>query len=323
MDRAKTFLFIKSYVRSMRLYYAFITGIAGWIGVAFVRFLYPETTSILKSVIVLSVLFLSWGVNQIINDFLGLKEDRINAPHRPMVTGDLDARSALAVSLVLIAFSLLVTLGMSPWAAVPLVAGIVLNVAYEYAKGVPFLGNIIFGVMISMCTAYGYLAMSPDMSVIFTSSRMSVLFLVALMNGLMTYYTYFKDYAGDKASGKMTAVVLHGIEKSRKIAIIGSLSPSLVFAALKSMGYIEAPVNEVFIFLFIMTLFLQIWTGVLFYKYPTGPKAYYSLVTNFRACTCGQVMLIALFNKELALYLYIATYVFVGFLFNLHEDHKA
>jgi geranylgeranylglycerol-phosphate geranylgeranyltransferase len=99
--------------------------------------------------------------------------------------------------------------------------------------------------------------------------------------------------------------------------------PSVALVTLKGLGYMEAPWNNTFLFLFAVTLFLQIWTGVLFYKYPTGPKAYFSLATNFRACVCGQVMLIALFNPELALYLYIFAYVFIGFLFGLHGDHRS
>lgn len=31
--------FIKGYIKSMRLYYAFITGIAGWIGMAFYEYI--------------------------------------------------------------------------------------------------------------------------------------------------------------------------------------------------------------------------------------------------------------------------------------------
>ena len=88
------------------------------------------------------------------------------------------------------------------------------------------------------------------------------------------------------------------------------------------LGAFESTIKPTFIFLFVVTFFLQVWTGVLYHKYPTGPKAYFSLVTNFRACTCGQVMLIALFNPELALYLYVAAYVFIGFLFGLHGDHQ-
>ena len=315
--------FAWAYIRSMRLYYGFVTGIAGWIGVAFAWFVYPDLVCYLRGPIILTILFLSWGVNQIINDYLGLAEDRVNAPHRPMVNGKLNPKGALAVSGILIAVSLAATWLLAPWATVPLLLGIALNVAYEYAKGVPFLGNVVFGVMIAMCTAYGYLAVGPPLGEVFTRSRICVLFLVALMNGLMTYYTYFKDYHGDKAAGKRTAVVARGIERARVTAIVGSFLPSLALWTFMGLGWILSPVNDVFIFLFVMTFFLQVWTGVLYYKYPTGPKAYFSLKTNFRACTCGQVMLIALFNPTLALYLYIAAYVFVGFLFGLHEDPKA
>ncbi len=320
-DRATGFL--RAYVKSMRPYYAFVTGIAGWIGVAYARFIYPETTSMAVSAVALCILFLSWGINQIINDFLGLKEDRVNAPQRPMVTGELDAGRALALSGILLVLSVVVTYFLNPWALIPLLIGIALNILYEYAKGVPFLGNVVFGVMISMCTAFGFLATTKGHPIVFTSGRVSVLVLVAIMNGLMTYYTYFKDYAGDKAAGKVTAIVLQGIQKSRNLAIGGSFMPSVAFWVLFGLGAFESELNRGFLFLFATTLFLQVWTGVLYYRYPSGPKAYFSLVTNFRACTCGQVMLIALFNPELALYLYVAAYVFIGFLFGLHGDRQS
>jgi len=319
----RVWVFCRAYIQSMRPYYAFITGIAGWIGVSFARYLFPETVSLSGSAVILGILFLSWGTNQIINDYLGLEEDRINAPHRPMVTGLLNAKWALSLSFILIAFSALVTYFLSPWALIPLAAGLLLNVIYEYAKGVPFLGNVVFGVMISMCTAYGYLATNPELDEVFTVPRLSVLALVALMNGLMTYYTYFKDYAGDRAAGKKTAVVFQGIRKSRFTAIVGSFLPSIVLWLMIAAGAIISPLNATFLFLFVLTFFLQVWTGILYYLHPSGPKAYFSMVTNLRACTCGQVMIIALFNPELALYLYIAAYIFIGFLFDLHKDHQS
>lgn len=327
LDRLKAIrslaTFLVAYVKSMRLYYAFITGIAGWIGVGFARYLFPESISTLRAAIILVILFMAWGINQIVNDFLGLKEDRINAPQRPMVTGELHLGAALSLSGLLLCLCLAVTWFLAPLALIPLIMGVLLNVAYEYAKGIPILGNIIFGIMIATCTAYGYLATTPEQGINFTPSRNSVLLLVALMNALMTYYTYFKDYRGDQAAGKITAVVWQGIRGSRITALVVSPIPSIALALLMWADMIVAPANNVFNFLFVVTLFIQIWTGVLYYLYPTGAKAYYSLVTNFRACTCGQVTLIALFNQELALYLYIASYVFIGFLFDLHRNRNA
>lgn len=323
--------FFKAYIKSMRLYYAFVTGIAGWIGTAFYEYiahspfqtveLVPTTE---KKAVILIMLFLSWGVNQIINDYLGLKEDRINAPHRPMVTGELNPRKALALTGVVLIITLSITyFYLEPIALIPAILGIGLNVLYEYAKGHGIFGNIVFGLMISTCTAFGFLAAGPTASPYFTSSRVSVLILVAVMNGLMTFYTYFKDYEGDKAADKRTLIVLLGLERSRYLAVISAFLPGLLFMLFYFNRFIEARVNTMFLILAGLTFFLELWTGYLYFKNPHGEKTYYSLAANFRACICGQATLIALFNTELAMLLFLVSYMFVGFLFDLHTDPKS
>lgn len=322
--------FFKAYLKSMRLYYAFITGISGWIGMAFYEYLAVEfhTVEIIpateKKAVILIMLFLSWGINQIVNDYLGLKEDRVNAPHRPMVTGELEPRKALLMTAFLWAVTLLVTFFyLEPIALIPAILGILLNILYEYAKGHGIAGNFVFGLMISMCAAFGFLAAGPTQAPYFTSSRVSVLILIIIMNGLMTFYTYFKDYKGDKAADKKTIIVQFGLEKSRKIAIVSSFIPAAAFAFFYFGNFIEARANNMFIILALLTFFLELWTGYLYYKNPKGRRTYFSLATNFRACTCGQATLIALFNTELAMMLFLVSYMFVGFLFDLHKNPKS
>lgn len=177
--------------------------------------------------------------------------------------------------------------------------------------------------MISMCGLFGFFASGP-MEIYFTKSRISALAFIAIINGLMTYYTYFKDFKGDKLAGKNTIVVKFGLEKNKYIAIVASFLPSVIFLS----GYFgfeafEIKLNDIFIILGGMTIFLQLWTGVLYYKNPEGEMTYYSLVTNFRACVSGQATIIALFNPVLGLILFLISYVFVGFLFNLHTNIKA
>jgi geranylgeranylglycerol-phosphate geranylgeranyltransferase len=315
----------------MRLYYSFVTGIAGWIGVAYYEHL--ATTPSLRTIevvppaerklLILVILFLSWGINQIINDYLGLTEDRINAPQRPMVTGELNPNAALGVSLVLLFCAGVITwVWLEPVALLFLAGGVLLNVAYEYAKGNGILGNIVFGLMITMAPLYGGYASGPTAGTVLQSNRVSVLLLVALMNGLMTYYTYFKDYRGDLLAGKRTLVVSLGLQTSRWLALTGAVVPTLVFGMLRFTGMHRTPLNNTFIILGLITVFLQLWTGVLYWKNPSGIKSYASLETNFRACTCGQATLIALFNPDLAIWLFIFSYVFVGFLFDLHRNPK-
>ncbi|MFC2100725.1 UbiA family prenyltransferase [Bacteroidota bacterium] len=338
-QKAGVFLFLKAYIKSMRLYYSFVTGIAGWVGVSFYQFIANSEgprgtsglfrtieipTSVEKQIVILIILFLAWGINQIVNDFLGYKEDRINAPMRPMVTGELPRLKALGLSLFLMICILFVTwFYLEPIAVIPLIIGALLNVIYEYAKGHGIWGNIVFGVMISMCGLFGFYASGP-MEIFFTKSRISALVFIAIINGLMTYYTYFKDYRGDKIAGKSTVVVKFGLERNKYISIAASFLPSILFC----IGYFgfeafQTKLNDIFIILGFMTVFLQVWTGVLYFNNPEGEMTYYSLVTNFRACTCGQATVIALFNPTLGLILFLISYVFVGFLFNIHTNIKA
>lgn len=323
----------------MRLYYSFVTGIAGWVGVAFYQFVATTegtlgtsdisrtievATPVGKQLLIIVILFLAWGINQIINDFLGYKEDRINAPDRPMVTGQLPRYKALALSVFLMLVVFIITIiYLEPVAIIPLVAGAILNVIYEYAKGHGLWGNISFGIMISLCGLFAFYASGP-MDIYITKSRLSALVFIAVINGLMTYYTYFKDYWGDKLAGKETIVVKFGLEKNKYIAIAASFLPSILFlVGYFGFGAFEIELNSIFIILGFMTIFLQVWTGVLYYKNPRGEMTYYSLVTNFRACTCGQTTVIALFNPQLGLILFLISYVFVGFLFNLNTNVKA
>ena len=323
--------FARAYVRSMRLYYSFVTGVAGWLGVAYYEYL--ATTPALKTIevvpppekklVILAILFLSWGVNQIVNDYLGLREDRINAPQRPMVTGELHPQWALAVSAALMSGAGAITwFYLQPIATVFLVGGVLLNIVYEYAKAHGLLANVVFGLMITMAPLYGGYASGPTAATVFQSNRISVLLLVLVLNALMTYYTYFKDYRGDLLAGKRTLVVALGLERSRWLAVGSAFIPTVLFAFLRLTGLHQSPLNNTFIILGLLTVFLQIWTGVLYWQNPAGVKAYASLETNFRACTCGQAALIGIFNPDLAIWLFIFSYIFVGFLFDLHRNPK-
>jgi geranylgeranylglycerol-phosphate geranylgeranyltransferase len=85
---------------------------------------------------------------------------------------------------------------------------------------------------------------------------------------------------------------------------------------------LDADLTPTFWILATITLFLELWTAYLYFNNPLGEKTYYSLATNFRACACGQATFIGMYNDQLALVLFLVTYIFVGFLFDLHKDTK-
>ena len=75
----------------MRLYYSFVTGITGWIGITCYEYGGGIHTladgvhapSMGRKLVVLALSFLGWGINQIVNDYLGLKEDGLTRPSDP------------------------------------------------------------------------------------------------------------------------------------------------------------------------------------------------------------------------------------------------
>lgn len=318
--------FLKEYVKSMRLYYSFVTGIAGWIGITCYEYsadLQASGTGARKLVI-LVLAFLGWGINQIVNDYLGLPEDRINAPQRPMVTGALNPQKALLLSSFLILGSAVITwLCLEPIAIVFLLAGVMLNVLYEKAKGYGVWGNIVFGLMICMVTLYSFFAMGPVHGFLWLSRILPVLALLCTINGLMTLYTYFKDYSGDRRTGKRTLIVIWGIKRSRIWAFAGAFLPLSVFVLLKVADRLPIHIGGEFMLLGSLALALQIWTGALFYLKPVGKATYTSLGVNFKACVCAEAALLSLFDPLLGVQLFVISYFAVTFLFFLHKNAKA
>ena len=315
-----------NYIKSMRLYYAFITGISGWVGVAFYQFLFPGAVPPFRAALILGLLFLSWGFNQIINDILGLKEDRINAPKRPLVTGALPLRPALGITGAGLGFTLCLAWALNPLSVVPALAGILLNVLYEYAKRRSLWGNAVFGIMIAMCPVFGFLAAGPAPEPLVTGNRLSVLALVALLNAVMTFYTYFKDYEGDKQARVLTFVVKHGIPKARVAGMAFAFAFALICAGLVIGGALpmsDILFREEFLFICAVTVFLHIWTGWLFFRDPVGPRTYFNLVVNIQACTAGNCALLAIFNAGLALYLLVVSYILIEFFFTMYRDARA
>ncbi len=324
--------FIKAYIKSMRLYYSFITGMAGLVGISYYQFMayhseysaVYEPTPMPELILILVILFLSWGINQIYNDYLGLEEDRINAPERPMVTGELNSKLAVAVSTFLMIVAFFITwIFLEKLAIIPLVLGVFLNIIYEYAKGHGVWGNIIFGLMISACTMFGFFAAGPVDLATFDPGPVLLLLFVALINGLMTFYTYFKDYTGDKAAGKKTLIVKFGLEKSQKISFLASFLPLTVFIIVYfGFNSWDFSLNGIFIELGLLSTGLQIWTGYLFFINPKGELAYFSLAMNFRACACSESAIIALFNPALGVLLFLMSFFLIGLLFNFHSNIK-
>lgn len=318
--------FLKYYLISMRLHFGFITGMGGYLGITYFEFSEQLVLPLEKKVFALAVLFLSYGINQIINDYTGIEEDRINAPNRPMVCGKLAPKPALWLSLILMAVVGVVTLFIAPYALIPVIAGVAINYLYEYAKSISILGNIFFGLSMMSCPIYGYLIGGPQHIAELPFEQISmIILLLSYTTGLMTYYTYFKDYLGDKQAGKLTYIVRHGVEKSKAHGIFYTILPMLILGLcfVFKLFPLDLICNATFIFLLLITIILLLWNALLYYRFPHPPLAFFQQRENIQACVQSIILPIAVYAPESALMASIISYIGIEIIFNLHRDAEA
>ena len=288
--------FLKHYIKSMRLYYGFVTLTCGWAGVAAYQF--NHYVNIFDKITVLTIMFVGWGINQIINDYMGLKEDKINAPERPMVSGKLKPIPALSLSLFVILIAVGWSLFKNPLSLIPLLCGVLMNIVYSYAKGYGILGNITFGLSISSCMVYSYAVLGGSLHTFFIDKVTLIPFLfIVFLNMIMTYYTYFKDYEGDKQAEKNTLVVQLGLKRASFLGLFLSVIPFLMFSFAGSynlpfIGNINKPM---FVTSYIIASLLFVFTGFLYYRKNTGDNTYFNLKYNFAALSACQAAVVSFY----------------------------
>ena len=254
--------FVYYYLRSMRLYYGFVTGTTTLVG----SLASGHTLAEGRTWLLFAMGFLAWGFNQIFSDWCDRKEDAINAPHRPMVTGALKPAPAFAVSLVGLGAIAVVGFLLSPWTLVFLGIGGALNIAYSLLKRVPVLNCLVYACAISCCAAFGWVGATgclPVSAVETQSMLKELILLVAPVHFLMCHNSYYKDVVGDRAAGVRTL---------QTICLSLSFVVSLValFLILGELFYLVVatlmfPTAAMPIFLIVLVLtilfFVALWKG--------------------------------------------------------------
>ena len=124
-----------------------------------------------------------------------MKEDRVNAPHRPSYSGELGKKNAVIITLALFLLGAIVTYFLNPAALILYLSGFAFNVLYEYKiQGIPIAGNFWFGLMIALAPLYGALAVSDQgiSSVIANKNLLFITLLVALSSSALCYLHLFQ-----------------------------------------------------------------------------------------------------------------------------------
>ena len=201
--------FLYFYLRSMRLYYGFVTATTVLAGLYYWHWFgfradatWRPTGWTLHDAALLAMGFFAWGFNQIFSDWCDRKEDAINAPHRPMVTGALKPLPAFAVSAAgLVAIALAGYL-MSPWTLAFLALGGALNIAYSLLKRVPVLNCLVYACAISCCALFAIAGMGNRCPTLGEFGFVAA--WIMPVHFLMCHNSYYKDVKGDREAGVRT-----------------------------------------------------------------------------------------------------------------------
>jgi 4-hydroxybenzoate polyprenyltransferase len=204
--------FLRGYVITMRPYLMFISGITGIAGMSF-----APGRSAASTLLISLASFLSYGFGQALTDCFQTDTDALSAPYRPLTRGLISKKHVLAVSLLGLAWCVVVMTVLSP---LNIILGTLAGAGlwtYTYFKrrwwGGPWYNAWIVAVLCAMA----FLAGGGDAAALF--SRYGCL-LLAVFFGYANFVLigYFKDIEADRSTGYNTLPVLFG----RKVSAYAS-----------------------------------------------------------------------------------------------------
>jgi 4-hydroxybenzoate polyprenyltransferase/geranylgeranylglycerol-phosphate geranylgeranyltransferase len=171
-----------------------------------------------------------WLAGHYVGDYFDRDIDARSKPGRPVPSGRVSPREALAAGLALIAAGNLAALRLGPKHALVAILTTSLGIAYSKVfKGQALLGNLDRGVLGACAVAFGALTSAGRLS------APALLLSAATIghDGATNLVGAVRDVDGDRASGCRTVPVVYGRSPAVRIAVgLAGLSWSLALATL-------------------------------------------------------------------------------------------
>ncbi len=166
---------------------------------------------------------LAVGAGNAVNDYFDRDIDRVNAPDRPIPSGAVSPRAALAFSGVLFALAVALALTLPPVAIAIAVVNLLALVAYtELFKGLPGVGNAVVAYLGGSTFLFGGAAVGEPL----TAGILAA--LAALSTFARELIKDVEDVAGDRQEGLNTLPIAIGERPALAVAL---LSLALAVAA--------------------------------------------------------------------------------------------
>ena len=244
-----------TYLKLMRPLNGIMSVIAVWIGtlVAGAPFM-PDNSIIFGMVAV----FLISGGGMTINDFFDIEIDKLNKPNRPLASGKVSKRAALAYSGILFIIGNAAAFMISFEAFIMAVIVSALLIAYAaHLKKTILIGNLIVSGLVGITFVFGGIIIGDYTPVL------PLALLAFLSNTAREIYKTIDDALGDRRYNVNSLAIKLGVVKTR---IIGNTF-LIVAVAFSFVPYILGMLG-------IMYLFFVLFADIVFLSAIVAPAKY-------------------------------------------------
>jgi len=225
---------LMSYLKLMRPVNGFMASVAAMIGLLITSRLSPDVDAV-KVALLLASTFLLSSSSMVMNDYFDREIDAVNQPQRPIPSGEVEPRRALAFSVALMA----VGLALSPLISLEALAIAVLACATFTAyngrlKKYGLVGNACVSLCVALTFIYGASAKRGIEGIVLLFSAMAF-----LANMSREIIKGIADVEGDKVRGVRTLAISHGPRVAAEVAYAFTvLAVALSFAPI-GLGYVN------------------------------------------------------------------------------------
>lgn len=214
------------------------TSLLGAIGAIVGALISGSNLSILFVYILLSVFFIT-AAGMVINDYYDYEIDKINAPHRPIPSGQIPREKTFYYSLVLFAIGLIFAFMINIYCFILALINTVIEFFYaKIYKRWWLLGNVLVSWLSASVFIFGAL-------ITFDFKLTWIMFTLSFLANMgREIFKSIEDIKGDKAVNSDTLPIASGVKTAREIArgfiaLAILLSPLPYFSGLLKANYLR------------------------------------------------------------------------------------
>ncbi len=170
------------------------------------------------------------------NDWVDLRADAVNRPGRPVPSGALSSRAALATAMVSYAAAIALATRVSIVAVDIVLLWVLLTVAYSLVlKGIPVLGNVVAAAVTASVLYLGSVSQGRPVE----APVLATLAIAFLFNLAREFAKDAEDVAGDTVQGVRTLATVRGAGAAllaARVTIIAAMLVVVVPFAVRVLG---------------------------------------------------------------------------------------